>query len=481
MKTGNLDGQGIAQLQNYKFQMLSSAPTPAEAIFYYDTSLHRFRYHNGTEWVDGAKFAAGLGIDVTAFANGTIKVDFTEVATAAQGGLADSAIQPNDNVSDLTNDAGYITSSDVGNGALTIQRNGTGVGTFTANQTSATTVNISVPTSASDVGAVPTSRTINGKALTSNISLSATDVGALPSDTVIGNANTTIKRNGTAIGTINANATTASTINISVPTTATEVGALPSSTTINDLTTTAQQNALNSGITSSLVTQIGTNQSNISTINGKIPSQASTTNQLADKNFVNSSISTATATFQGTYNSVSALDNITGMDINDYAFVTGTDIDGNTYYDRYKYDGSDWVFEYRLNNSSFTSAQWSAINSGATTTNIGQIATNTSAISGLSTSKQDKLTAGSNIQINGTTISATDTVYTLPAATTSTLGGVKVGTNLSIDANGVLSADAQSITVDTTLSTTSTNPVQNKVVTSAIQSKTSVTFVDWTV
>lgn len=38
---------------------------------------------------------------------------------------------------------------------------------------------------ASEVGAVPTSRTVNGKALSSNISLSASDVGALPDSTVI--------------------------------------------------------------------------------------------------------------------------------------------------------------------------------------------------------------------------------------------------------------------------------------------------------
>jgi hypothetical protein len=38
---------------------------------------------------------------------------------------------------------------------------------------------------ASEVGAVPTSRTVNGKALSSNISLSASDVGALPNTTVI--------------------------------------------------------------------------------------------------------------------------------------------------------------------------------------------------------------------------------------------------------------------------------------------------------
>ena len=40
-----------------------------------------------------------------------------------------------------------------------------------------------------------------------------------------------------------------------------------------------------------------------------------------------------------------------------------------------------WEFEYTLNNSSFTAAQWAAINSGATTANIQQIGTNTNDIS----------------------------------------------------------------------------------------------------
>ena len=40
---------------------------------------------------------------------------------------------------------------------------------------------------------------------------------------------------------------------------------------------------------------ISTNASDISTINGKIPSAASTSNQLADKAFVNSSINSVTA------------------------------------------------------------------------------------------------------------------------------------------------------------------------------------------
>ena len=232
-------------------------------------------------------------------------------------------------------DKNYVNSS-IQDGTLTIQRNNSSVGTFSANQSSNETINISVPTQASDIDAVPTSRTVNNKALSSNITLTASDVGALSS-----------------------------------------------STTINDLTTEAQQDALNSGATSTKIGQIATNTSNISTnagdiatINDKIPSQASSSNQLADKNFVNSSISTNTANFIGTFNSVAELEAYSGtVTNNDYAFVVGEDSDGNTVYNRYKYTTAttpaSWEFEYALNNSSFTAAQWAAINSGATTTNIG--------------------------------------------------------------------------------------------------------------
>ena len=69
----------------------------------------------------------------------------------------------------------------------------------------------------------------------------------------------------------------------------------------------------------------------------------------------------------------------------------------------------------------------------------------------LKTGKQDALTAGENITIaDDGTISAKDTVYTLPAATSSVLGGVKV---------------------DTVLSSTSTNPVQNKVINTELGKK----------
>lgn len=110
-------------------------------------------------------------------------------------------------------------------------------------------------------------------------------------------------------------------------------------------------------------------ESEITDINGKIPAQASTTNQLADKNFVNSSIATNTADFKGTYNSLADLEAVTA-DNNDYGFVVSTDGAGNTVYARYKYNGTSWVFEYNLNNSSFTSNQWATINSGATSNDV---------------------------------------------------------------------------------------------------------------
>lgn len=50
----------------------------------------------------------GSGIDIT---NNTISVNFNDVATATQGAKADTALQPNDNISQLNNNAGYISYS----------------------------------------------------------------------------------------------------------------------------------------------------------------------------------------------------------------------------------------------------------------------------------------------------------------------------------------------------------------------------------
>jgi hypothetical protein len=72
-------------------------------------------------------------------------------------------------------------------------------------------------------------------------------------------------------------------------------------------------------------------------------------------------------TFRGTFDTIEELEATTGNHHNDYAWVKVTDTDGDNDYDRYKFNGTAWVFEYRLNNTHFSSAELASIRSGMTT------------------------------------------------------------------------------------------------------------------
>ena len=128
------------------------------------------------------------------------------------------------------------------------------------------------------------------------------------------------------------------------------------------------------GTISSQGQRLTTAESDIDKIEEKIPNAATASNQLADKAFVNSSIATNTANFRGTYDSVEELETIQDPTNNDYAFVNVVDGE-NSRYDRYKYVAltSSWEYEYTLNNSSFTQAQWDAIDSGITSNNVTKL------------------------------------------------------------------------------------------------------------
>ena len=108
-------------------------------------------------------------------------------------------------------------------------------------------------------------------------------------------------------------------------------------------------------------------QNSVNTINSKIPSQATEDNQLADKDFVNSSIATNTANFIGTFTDINELKRQTATN-NDYAYYQTVDSAGNTLFERWKYKASTsaWTYEYTLNNSSFTADEWASIQSGIT-------------------------------------------------------------------------------------------------------------------
>ncbi|MEE0871565.1 MAG: hypothetical protein U0L52_09400, partial [Bacteroidaceae bacterium] len=128
------------------------------------------RFWGNIDDIKQNKLTAGAGISIT-----------NDVISATGGGVADSVAWGHitgsmSNQTDLTTAlaakansadlATVATSGDyddltdkptIGNATLTIQKNGTSAGTFTANATSNKTINITVPTTAADVSALPAS------------------------------------------------------------------------------------------------------------------------------------------------------------------------------------------------------------------------------------------------------------------------------------------------------------------------------------
>ena len=133
-------------------------------------------------------------------------------------------------------------------------------------------------------------------------------------------------------------------------------------TTASQLATTLENYATKVFVSNNYATKAAVN-----TIQALIPATASADNQLADKDFVNSSIATATAEFRGSFTSLDELKATSG-NLNDYAFYLHTDSVGNSVVDRYKWTTAGWLYEYTLNNSSFTAEQWAALNSAITAT-----------------------------------------------------------------------------------------------------------------
>jgi hypothetical protein len=155
-----------------------------------------------------------------------------------------------------------------------------------------------------------------------------------------------------------------------------------------------------------------TRQDEINAINELIPSQATSNNKLADKDFVNSSIAGTSANPRGNFPSLAGLnsnvwENLPSM--NDYATVDliENDINQTNYPQgaktgevwRYKYTGSSWIPDFKVNDTPFTQSQADAINSG---------------MSSADKTKLDGVEAYANN-------------YELPKATNSALGGIRTG------------------------------------------------------
>lgn len=277
--------------------------------------------------------------------------------------------------------------------------------------------------------AVPNTRKVNGKALSADITLSASDVGALASGTTY--VSSVNGASGAVTDVAKTNASNTFTGNQSVTGNLTVGGNLVvngSNTTVNSNTLAVKDKLIEvaSGNTVALTTPAGLVAPKYDGTNsGAMVFDASGTAYVGDVVLDSSgNIVVASSSLQplATRSAESALTNGHLM-------------------------------------------QWDSTNKKLVDSGLATSAVLTSHqdISG----KQDKLTAGTNITISGSTISAKDTTYSV--ATTSANGLMSASDKTKLDG---IASGANKTTVDTAMSSTSTNPVQNKVVNSAISGKT---------
>lgn len=155
----------------------------------------------------------------------------------------------------------------------------------------------------------------------------------------------------------------------------------------------------------SLGTRVGTAETDIDNIEAKIPTEASSSNKLADKDYVNNAVNQFSAYYitknaQGEpFSTKAELNNATVFysggvvrvpTTNDYCIVladeskqSSTGVDPTT---RYSYQGNQWEYQYTINDTPLTAAQLAALNSGITSNLVSQIGTNTTNIA----NKMDK-------------------------------------------------------------------------------------------
>ena len=190
------------------------------------------------------------------------------------------------------------------------------------------------------------------------------------------------------------------------------LGNVDNTSDLNKPISTATQTALN-GISGNLTDETNARiaadnliNADIDDIQALIPNQASASNQLADKQFVNSAIQTNSAHFRGNWSTWADVptdvndypaddDGNKTPTTNDYMVVqnasdyTGETLEGAwqfTYTGLWATNGkSGWQPRFQVNESPLTPAQQTALDSGITPALVAQISTNTNDISTINT------------------------------------------------------------------------------------------------
>lgn len=275
-------------------------------------------------------------------------------------------------------------------------------------------------------GAVNSVNSVNGK--TGDVNLNAEDVGALPNTTKIPVKTSDLNNDSGFIDkTYHDNAKVDK-----------EYGKVLST---NDYTDEEKEKL--SQLENYDDTQI---KSDVNEIEEKIPTQATNNNQLADKDFVNSSLNSITAfyitknTNGDQFNSKAELDSSTTFysggeerapTRNDYCIVLEDETKDNST-TRYIYQNNQWEFQYVVNETALTSEQVSALNSGITLELVAKL-------------QGINLT---DVQINGKSI-VTNGIATIPIASrnkplTSGLVAIQPSYGISTNSSNVLMMGAPS-------------------------------------
>ena len=308
-------------------------------------------------------------------------------------------------VSDLTNDSGFITASAVKDATLTVQKNGTAVGTFSANASTNKTINITVPTKASDLAALPDST-----------KYAASMILSIDSDTYVITAQLK-DQDGVNLG-------TAQTIDLP----------LESVVVSGSYDNTNKKIVLTLESGSTIDVPVGDLIAGLQT-------EITVTNKLsADLIADGTTNKVVTASEKTAWNNKqAAIADLATIRSNASAGKTASDTIA-TYGDIVTHDASEFQ-------ASGSYAAETHTHKKADITDFPTIP-----------SKTSQLTNDSGF------------ITSVPVVSSTVSGTVKVGSGLSIN-NGVLSADTQKIDVDSALSSTSVNPVQNKVINSALAGK----------
>lgn len=380
--------------------------------------------------------AHNLSIETTTRENADIalqqqlnnKVDASSLSTVATSG----------NYNDLDN------KPTIGNATLTIQKNSSSVGTFTANATSNKSINVTVPTKTSDLtntGSDNTSTYVEADDLATVATTGS--YSDLLNKPVVDNALSTSSSNSVANSAVSTaldtNLVTGISLDSTPSTTTVQINGakknLYSSSTSTEnvvlpVASTTQAGVMNS----STFDAVTTNTNNINAImNGAVavtglpasPSQSDLTTAWQTETGLTTLINRASVydvtndkvwTYYTNDTTWHAASNTSQVTINTFTNSSEGTIKGST--------NTGQVFAESDGTGSING--WDTL-SNSVSTNTGNISSLQTAVAG----KQNALTAGSNISISGNTISATNTTYTAGSGLSLT------GTAFSVDTSTI--------------------------------------------